>query len=338
MPSPTRRRVVTAALLVVASVSLTASVGAPGAQTDATAAVRTARAPLTIVVQMTGMLMLAPQTGAGKPTHIFMPRPPDSIFHYAFIAFRDNGGARCTYRGQGLCVLRMEGWFLEPIGAPAAGSPGKAQRPHGALNFSRGAGGIKLNLGRARRDARSYLTLRGGLASDSCSIATWLFDPLGFPGPEWVKLINVLEWKVSDLQQESVVLTRRSIADPARVEPVATLTPDSAGRVELLVAHITGQDVRDVFSPDIISQFEPVPAAGQTARTSSLREATSEIEAHFRAYYRFLGVSTPFQRFPTDPLDTKDACPITILGLEASLGGGPRGVKTYGCVVGSGDT
>lgn len=342
MPNPTRRRVVTAALLVAASVSLSANTGVP-------TALPTARP--TLVVQMTGMLMLVPENKTGKPVHVFTPPPPDSIYHYNFIVFRDDGTAQCTARGDGLCAVDMEGWFLDPIGI-TSGS-GTARLPFGALNYSRGAGGIKVNPRRARDSANSWLTLQGGSAGYTCSLATWSFDAYGPTPVDRVPILNVLEWKIPDLPQDRVVLTRRRIDDPEHSELLATLRPDSLDRVELLVAHITEDDAQNVFTSAMMSSVRaaagasvssarnaPHSAFATTQGLASLRIATEDIKPHIRAYYRFLNAPAARHRFPTSPIVTDTVCPITILGLHGWGGGGPvqRGVKTYGCVVGSGDS
>jgi hypothetical protein len=342
----TSRRAFVTAGLITTGVLLTASVGAPGTPHPSAASAHAASAPRTIVVQMTGLLMLAPENKAGKPVHIFMPPPPDSA-HYAFIVFRCPGGV------EDICGADMDGWSLEPIGA--TGSSGTARMPHGALNYSRGAGGVNLNLQRARRDARSWVTLLGGSASPRpCSLATWSFDDYGSTPRDWVPLINVLEWQIPDLPQDSVVLVRRRIDKPGEREKLAVLRPDSAGRVEILVAHMTEQEAANVFTPEFLAGFEPALAARVRAMQSDpsvlaqqahaathglapLHEATDEIRPHIRAYYDFLHAPAAHQRYPTSPIVTDSVCPITILGLESWDGPVARGTKTYGCVVGSAD-
>src|SRR5687768_4593557 len=120
MQSPLSRRVLTAALLIAASVSLSANAEGSGASLDARAPSATA-APFTLVVQMTGLLMLVPENRSRRPTHIFMPPTPDLETHYPIIAFRDNGTAWCTARHEGLCLVDMSGWSLDPIGITTTG-------------------------------------------------------------------------------------------------------------------------------------------------------------------------------------------------------------------------
>lgn len=355
MPRPTIRRVVTSAVVIASALSLSASTGTAGPPQPPSREVRGTSVPLTLVVQMTGLLMLVPENKSGKPTHIFAPPPPDEIEHTSFIVFRDDGTAACAGRGEGLCGVSMEGWYLEPIGA--TGGSGTARIPFNAVNYSRGAGGVKLNLARARDTARAWVTLNGGSATPSpCGLATWMFDDYGPSAPDWVPIANVLEWTIPNLR-DSVVLIRRKIKNPEEVDTLATLRPDSAGRVELLFANITGTEGRNVFTAEFFSQlvtaaFAPGQrvqreeqahahaAAPATHGIAALNEATEEVETHVRAYYRFLRADPSRHRFPRSPIPTDSVCPITILGLEDWDGSTTvqRGIKTFGCVVGSGDS
>jgi hypothetical protein len=339
MQSPLSRRVLTAVLLIAASLSLSANAEGSGASLDAPVAPSATVAPFTLVVQMTGLMMLVPENRSRRPTNIFMPPTPDLETHYPIIAFRGDSTEWCFAWHEGLCVVDMSGWSLDPIGITTTGV-GLAQVPRGALNVSRGAGGKELDLDRARESARSWLTLRGGLETRSCSLVTWWFRPYASINNEPIPFINVLEWSIRNLQQEEIVLTRRSIEDSTPPQELARLRP-TAGRVELLVAHLTAQDIIDIFKPELYSQFRPVvsaPATHAAPHTLSLKAMSTGIEPHMRAFYRFLDADESRHRMPTSPVATDSVCPITILGLESWHDGRvqTRGIKTYGCVVASG--
>jgi hypothetical protein len=335
------RRVLAAALLIAASVSLSASAEGSGASPNAGASPPAAVAPYTLVVQMTGLMMLVPENRSRRPLNIFMPPTPHEP-HQPLLVFRDNGAAHCDHRADNLCVVLMDGWSLDPIGTTAVGA-GLVQVPPGALNVSEGAGGKDLDLDDAKSSARSWFTLRGGLETNSCSLVTWWFRPYGSINSKPIPFINVLEWSIHNLQQAEIVLRRRKIANPADSQELARLRP-TGDRVELLVAHLTAKDLRDLFPERLFSQFRPaVPAAPAThaAHALSLRDMTTEMEQHMRAFYYFVGADESRHRMPRSPVETKKVCPVTILELESWRGERPaneaRGIKTFGCVVASGE-
>lgn len=200
---------------------------------------------LTVVIQLTGLLMMVPHNaGAGSSMHALMPVTPDSIPHTAFIGFRKNSSTRrCDRDFQQFCLVRMDGWSLEPLpGGQGAPSGGNATLPRGAVNLSRGAGGRPVNPGNlgqssASSTLRSRITLRTGGITDACNLALWEYDPAGYPPAVILPMPNVLEWTIPGVALDSIILVRHPINGGAP-DTITTLHPDASGLVELLVAHV----------------------------------------------------------------------------------------------------
>jgi hypothetical protein len=174
-----------------------------GEQPQTTATAAAAFEPVTMVIQMSGLLLMVPPAGGVGPTHVLMPRMDG---HLSYIGFRREEKEGCTKHNPdyNICYIDVNGWSVLPIGTEAATT---SKIPGGALNLTHGSGNVKIDTTRAatRDRIRSRLTFSSGSATDSCGLATWTFDPYGAPRPGKLRLTNVLEWQIPNLQSETLL-------------------------------------------------------------------------------------------------------------------------------------
>ena len=271
---------------------------------------------LTIVIQLTGLLMLVPPSpGQSGPTRVLMPEP-DHIRHEAVLAYRNPAGHACSegilVSGE-FCFVRMEGWELDPL-------PGRARSvnlPRTIMNLTRNGGGIRVHrnllASNPPRDSlRARFTLGGGDVSGACPMGRWTFDPVGAQQRDTISLANVVEWTIPDVPQDSIVLVRRRLSGGS-AQKLVTLYPER-GRIELLIAHVP---------PGALIKFQRLlsrlarhsgrtpaaklaPAGGHLASTDDTR-----ID-HFGSYYRLFDRAQD-RRLPSyDRTVDSDGCPLSI--------------------------
>jgi hypothetical protein len=277
---------------------------------------------LTIVLQLTGLLMIVPPNpGTIGPTQVLMPEPnaPDDLNHVAVIGFRRNGTEQQCDAGSDreFCFVRMDGWVLDPL-------PGRSSRvtlPRSVLNLTQGSGGRRVhpnNFGiNAQRDSlRSRITLGGGSLTDTCHLARWSFDPVGSARRDTFSLSNVVEWTIPDVPVDRVSLVRRRL-NGSSPQSLTTLLPDSSGRIELLVAHVPIEGWARFQSRLLklaLAGFShtamPAKASIQSHSSSAASNPTAFI-AHLRSNYKLLDRAQD-RRLPSDPDDLEEGCPMTI--------------------------
>jgi hypothetical protein len=301
--------------------------------------------PVTMVIQMSGLLLMVPPAGGVGATHVLMPRISG---HISYIGFRREDDKDCTKHNDeyDICYIDVNNWTVEPIG-PTTTATSKV--PGGALNLSRGSGNVKIDTTKAgtRDSIRSRLTFQSGSATDSCGLATWTFDPYGNPPPEKLRLINVLEWQIPDLQSETLQLVLRWRGPDSKPDSVLTLQANDSREIELLVLHVTNEEGAPFVEAERRSAAGPqAPSAGASggvpgamasaASPMAFGRRSEAVRAHFNTFYEMMGVAQDRRRMPTRPVKDRELCPITILDLEDyERTSGPRGISTYSCVMAS---
>ena len=308
--------------------------------------------PVTMVIQMTGLLLILPPKQSGGETHILMPRKAG---HRGYIGFRQETPAGCNEPGDiyrpdlQICYISMDGWSLAPVGVTGGSNP---TIPRGVLNLTRGSGGQTVDTTSAKNQIRSLITLASGRVTDSCGVANWTFDPVGEQGPEKVELVNVLEWQIPNLSSETLalVLRRRNPGSPA--ERHVTLHANEGREIELLILHVT-KDEADEFTgesrrsaSDVPADTSPIPALDRQEEDSTAAERvfhqsrSAAVRAHFNAFYEVVQSPHTRRRMPTRPRRTQKVCPITVLNLEELFEDDTHqsfwwGIRTYTCIMAS---
>jgi hypothetical protein len=288
---------------------------------------------------MTGLLLLVPDSSTGR-MHVLMPPMED---HIAWIGFRGEDSNCKGYDLQRrICYVDMDSSSLAIGLHSAAGLNTRHPLPSGALNLTRGSKSRKINLQDARTRIRSEITLGTGSVTNSCSVATWTFDPVGLlEFPRKIPLINVLEWQIPDVGTDRLVLVRerRSEAQVVRDTFIAEKNPDN-NKMELLIMHVPGTDrfgmVRRVAAPDDRQHALTQDQDSSAASVDPDPEITAT-HRHFHAFYDIINDPRAKRPLPQRPVRTRRRCPLTILGLENLPRAETRSLETFSCVMASGE-
>ncbi len=272
---------------------------------------------------------------------------PDMAGHVAYIGFRQESAAGCDKHNPDydICYVSVDGWSVAPIGKPTLSIP---RIPHGVLNLTRGSGNVKVDTTQVRNQIRSQISFLSGMVTDSCGLAKWTFDPYGSPLPEELRLINVLEWQIPNLQQETLDLVLHWRGPNTKPDKRITLHANDSREIELLILHVTEEEGVPFTEPERLSPAgpgtHPATLAAEDARPeAAAAQATpvgdkyrsQAVRRHFNGMYDLLGAQSNRRRMPTRPVRTREVCPITILDLEDFYEGVQRGVRTYSCVMAS---
>jgi hypothetical protein len=282
----------------------------------------TRSAPVTLHIQMTGLLLLV--RDAGERTHVAATRMLD---HTNYIGFFKQNNTNCDrYNLQrNICYVLMDDWLVDSIGP--MGSPGPAgPLPSSVFDLTQGSEGGTVDVNALRGRSKSMITLLGGSLADTCSLARWTFDPPGPTQPGTIEPVNRLGWQIPDIGADSVLIIRRKSAGPQRDTLVAHSNAQHV--IELLILNIPPEDSVGLFAPPPTST--PQPTTPNPAR----------MEAHVRAYYAHMGLANPASHpVPTLPIHKiRETCPITILGLQndtgiVRAGEAASGIRTQSCII-----
>jgi hypothetical protein len=293
------------------------------------------REPVPLVIQMTGLLLLAPDSSSGR-THVLMPPMPDTLEHVAWIGFFKRDSAQSCKRydsGRKICYVDVDRSSLEIIPPRARSANVGGRVPRGALNLTRASGSAKFNLAAARSRSRSDITLGSGSATDSCGVAEWTFNPAGSDPPARIRLINVLEWQTPEFGADSLVLVVKRRGQAAGETFVAE--KNDHGEIELLIMHVPSADTVGMFD-----RSPPPESLVVGASEHDMHSEDGEVAAtreHLHRLYSLIGVSNASRRFPRRPVRVQEVCPITILDLHDFQPDVHRAMGTYSCIMASAD-
>jgi hypothetical protein len=240
-------------------------------------------AETSVVVHMSGLLLVVPPGQDGGQTNVLMPTMPD---HAAWLGFGIAGDepfvsrlclADATY-GQpairaGICYVDLDLWSLQPFGAGGQPTPASNTLPAGVLNVTEGSGGgYRVHVPSLGGDLRAQVVFGAGEAGGHCSLASWIYEPVNAQGVvqrrDSLPLINVLDWEIRNPAVHALVFRSRSGPDSISVPLPA---PDANGKIELLLTHIPIEDL------------EELPPA-----RSSAPEVPADTAYHFDAFYDLL--------------------------------------------------
>lgn len=353
-----RRRPARAACAALLTCILLSACGGGGQENPKQQTVAAQTEPVTMVIQMTGLMLLVPPKQAGGLTHVLLPDLPPSPstpYHLTWIGFKGDSTGYCKEydHDRRICYVDMKGYALDSIGNTAPSSTGAGTAARGPLNLSRHTN-RKINLAVARDSVAAYVTLARGRPTDSCGVARWTYNPIGQEPPAKFELMSVLEWQIPNMPADSFVLYRRQLSAPHTRERIATLrTSDTVNNeIELLIMNVLPEDTVGLVRRAVAPPPRPGASPGQVtmpvARSDSVPHTADE---HFRRLYRLVGVPDTMRRLPRRPVRIRKACPITILDLfdqyqedeedkDRNQDGGAitgiwRGATTLSCVMAS---
>lgn len=317
---------------------------------------------LTVVIQMTGLLLLAPENPSGRgPAHVLVPAATNLPTHLAWMAFTADSMEsvnRCQFYISGLCIIDLDGWSLQ-LGGGAGPHPPANTIPPSALNLTRGKGRPihRDRFGdRPGRKVRSRVSLLAGGVTDTCALADWQYDdPDTAKPPETVRLANMVEWTIPGIPQKVLPMVLRPL-DPDSGDVPVTLPALRAGvrdTAEIFISHVpfleaaqfvtalakfemgagdVPEGIRTQINPEAVhvnwaERLERVVGHGM--------QTDPDTATHFHAYYDLLRApKTPAARpLPHSPKRLGRTCTFTTrtqLGVRELFG-----LDTLSCMVAS---
>jgi hypothetical protein len=300
---------------------------APGAQDSAALAAQAE--PVSLVIQMSGLLLLVPPKQPMANTDVLMP---DVANHDAILGFNvpaDPGNCDAYYDvNLHICYVKINGWSLAAVGDPYP----IGGFPKGAANLTHFAG-KQIDVSDAKSRSRADVALVAGIVTDTCSLASWTFNPIGNDGPERLAFINVMEWVVPVVPPGNLTLRLTKKDNPAVTKTLGPLIPNDQNEIELLVMHLPQTELQAIYTG------VPVVTPDHNDSAAVISNVSNEMKVHFDAFYRTIGLQQASIRpVPQRPRRNRDVCPITILGLADRFSrneSSQRGTKTLSCVMAS---
>jgi hypothetical protein len=277
---------------------------------------RAVAAEATLVVHISGLLMIVPPQQDGGQTHLLLPAAPG---HAARLGFGIVGDESYVQRlcqtdeahglpaiRAGVCYVDLEEWALQPLGDGGPPTLAANALPPGILSASDAAGGeYHVDVDALGGELRAQVALTAGQVGDQCSLASWVVDRVdaaGRPRPrEVLPLINVLSWEIRNPAEAELVFRSRSGPETVTVPLPA---PAANGKIEILLSHIPVEELVDL------------PPALANPPTTSVDTAY-----HFNAYYNLLRnadgdllpTNSPNRRLPHTPSQLSPyACDLRI--------------------------
>lgn len=270
----------------------------------------------TVVVHMSGLLLLVPPAHDGGQTNVLIPSIPE---HAAWLGFGVAGDEPYVSRlcladaayglpavRAGICYVDLDLWSLQPFGAGGQPTPASSTLPEGIVNVANGSGGDhRVHVPSLGGDLRARVVFGAGEAGGHCSLASWIYEPVNTQGlvqrRDSLPLINVLDWEIRNPAAHALVFRSRTGTDSISVPLPA---PDANGKIELLLTHIPLEDLEEL-----------PPASPGTP------DAPVDTAYHFDAFYNLLRDEVSGQPLPQN-------------GSRRPLPHTPTSVRTSACEVG----
>lgn len=288
---------------------------------------------VSVVFQLTGlMLVVPPKAGGDGRTHVMLPRVGS---HRARLGFglRTNIPGLCATFTKRICYVDLARWDVDTVGVGGAPTdPGNTGIPRGAVNVTRLSGGdYKANPSSVKPKLRSHITFAAGRATDSCSLGRWRYTPVNQAGKpttqETHNFVNVLNWTIR-YPGDSFTLRFKPKGLPGPVIPVPLEGIGFDRTITVVLAHVEQPELK---------YLPPADSGSVAGSATSLK--------HIHDFYNLLrksdgteptGNHRPVPEFAGSA--GPERCRVTIStpreGLLPFIAGG--GIKTFGCVVGSG--
>jgi hypothetical protein len=296
---------------------------------------------VTVVIQLTGLMLVVRPEQEGGPTEILLPKTPG---HTALIGFgitsdsyvdrlcisKNYPGLGKPARDARICYVDLEKWDLKPIGTAGSPlSPTISALPEGVLNLTRGSGDLyKVNILQVSERIRSQITFNAGSpGSTPCSLGQWHYDPVGEMVEKPYSLANVLHWSIRVPSDSArLVFTPKQRTGP---DVVVSLDYNSKS-VHVLLAHVPHSELLDL-----------PPRDPETPNPSNAPERVT----HFHALYDLLQVPDDSTRRPLPhtlkPQTEPEPCRVRITTFQREKRwwftqkkvDKAGGLKTHGCML-----
>jgi hypothetical protein len=281
-----------------------------------------------IVIQLSGLILIVPPTPQRTQTHLFLPR---AAGHYARLGFplAVPDAELCVKHVDGICYVDLENWEIQPLGARGGRTePAQTRIPTQVVNVTRMAGSnYRAHLGLKKGDVRSHVVFETGRVTGTpCGIGRWTYPPGSPDAGDTATFANVIEWRIRY----------------KRGEPFAMTFVNSTGltkSVSLITAKDTWVLLAHVQLDDLLELPPEQPTAAQAPAVNSPLD-------HVDDYYDLLRhhtANTPpgAANRPVPTFHSPTGVPYCRVSVtKAGINYYPLalyGIKTYGCVIGSGE-
>src|ERR1700741_4109618 len=160
----------------------------------------------TVLIQMTGLMLITPPGEEGGRTYVMMPDSPGLPKpHSAWIGFGGRKTSLCVDHRGGICYVDLDQWSVEPIGRGGWPRTARVSNLHPSLlNLSDASGGHTVDFRTQKDSLRAHITFLSGRAGEACSLGDWEVEPVnrrGAPQPkETILMANVLNWVIRQRQ------------------------------------------------------------------------------------------------------------------------------------------
>lgn len=282
---------------------------------------------ITVVLQLTGLMLVVPPTQDGGTTDVTFPTVT-SPTHVAGIAFGADSTRVCERydRARGICFVNLASWRLDAIAPRGRPTKTPVAFPAGVEDVSHGSGNHRVDINAAHDSVSMQVAFLSGapLREPACRLAKWNYQPVG-QSTKLTPLVNLMRWDIRHPRTPGLVLRFNPTGSgPAETVPLNQMLNDT---VRVLLAHVPQSEW-----DSIIANRPTTPAA------------TTEL-THFHDYYKLLrhpstGAKPPVETNRPLPHFSEPTgegqCPVRITARNSSrviVDTSTRGVGTYACVV-----
>jgi hypothetical protein len=188
----------------------------------------------TLIIHLTGLLLLVPPKEEGGETHVLMPPPHSGKAHEAFLEFIGTHADLCEPGNDSVCLVDMKKWAMEPVGAGGGlASTTMDGLPRAILNVTSGSRD-SVDISNVPDTLIAARLLTGRITVPTCNRATWYFNPPGLLNATARGAANLADWEIH-LPGRSVTLHFKQRHPPHDRDSV-TLTATS-DTMQILLSH-----------------------------------------------------------------------------------------------------
>jgi hypothetical protein len=280
-----------------------------------------------VVFQLTGLIMIVPPKQSGGRTHLLMPPAHDHIALLG-VGYAVQDTMLCVGQHAGICYVDLRKWSVDTIGiGGTATDPDHLGIPDEVLNVTRVAGPnyrVHVPAGNGNGALRAHLVFAAGRGlPNPCSRARWTYAPVSTGTTVTQPLANVASWAIRYKRGEPFVL-RFTRHGPAATREVRLDTSGDA--VKLLIAHVPPEDLSE------LPLVWPAAAQNPPQKLDHINDYYSMLR------HQTLGTPPGGAPVPDYAGEAGPICRVSITTFDKKFT--PEwlfGIKTYGCVIGSGE-
>jgi hypothetical protein len=292
---------------------------------------------LTIIIHMTGLLLLSPAPTPGGPALQVLAAAPTRKMgeHQVRIGyFSRERTPNCVVYQKNICWVNIDGWALS-FGTPNANAEPSPLPQHMADVSWTAPHSIPLKRfgNEPGTKVRARVTIYGGQVEGSCSLGSWDF------GVDSLPLQNVVSYRIPNAatgRRVSLLGTRLNSHQPAPPQQVLGTVEAEDSTVNLFLFEIPTTEAEKLEGLDILT------AARNHVMTTREKEPDKGAEAnHYRAFYNLIGAHfyhhRPNPRYRHQiPADQQCSGYSHLAPALVAIPRAMFNVSTYSCMVASG--